>query len=219
MCGRYSFFTPIQNAAKQLNAKIAPLNNWQPNYNAAPTNFMPVITNEFPKVIQFFRWGLVPQWSKDIKRAAGMINSRYESIIEKPAITNIFKYKRCIVLADGYYEWLKINKTERQAYRFYLPNNGLMLFAGLWDVWGNNLQTFSIITRQATPQFSEVHNRMPVLLTHADAQNWLNNSEPANNKLPLLNGRNNAIINGCKISSLVNSVANNVEAIIEPLNT
>jgi putative SOS response-associated peptidase YedK len=217
MCGRYSFFTPLQNTAELLKAKVVPLFEWQPNYNAAPTNYMPVITNEFPKVIQFFRFGLLPQWSKDVKRI--MPNSRYESIIEKPAVEAIFKYKRCIVIADGYYEWKKLNKTEKQAYRFCMPNNGLMLFAGLWDVWGDNLQSFSIITRAATPQFADIHDRMPVLLTPYEATQWLDNNEPPKKKLPLLSGQNNKNIITYPISNLVNSVANNVPEIILQQNT
>ncbi|QGW28825.1 hypothetical protein GLV81_12590 [Phnomibacter ginsenosidimutans] len=105
MCGRYSLFTPLQEVEMQLAAKAVEWENFEPRYNAAPTQPMPVITNEFPDIIQYYRWGLVPRWASDAAMGSKMMNTRTESIQEKPAFFNIFKYKRCLVLADGYYEW------------------------------------------------------------------------------------------------------------------
>src|SRR5512137_2843258 len=100
MCGRYSFFTAIPEIELTLGVKAVEWAEWQARYNAAPTQMMPVITNEFPGVIQFFRWGLVPKWAKEAAIGNKMINTRTESIIEKPGFRNIFKYRRCLVLAD-----------------------------------------------------------------------------------------------------------------------
>ena len=185
MCGRYSFFTPIKDIELMLGIKAVEWAEYEARYNAAPTQYMPVVANEFPKIIQFFRWGLVPFWAKDIAIGNRMINTRAESIEEKPTFRNIFKYKRCVVLADSYYEWLPVEvpqpngkkpKIIKQPYRIYQPGNKPFFMAGLWDNWGTDgLQSFSIITCEANEDLSFLHNRMPVILQPDDLRHWMDN--------------------------------------------
>jgi putative SOS response-associated peptidase YedK len=226
MCGRYSLFTPIPDIEISLGVKAVEWAEWQARYNGAPTQTMPVITNEFPDVIQFFRWGLVPKWAKETSIGHKMINTRTESIVEKPAFKNIFKYKRCLVLADGYYEWMlekatpetaNKKKATKQPFRFHLPHNEVMLLAGLWDTWKDGLHTFSIITCPANADLEHIHNRMPVLLTHQDAKRWLSNDIPADELLKLLKPAPEGVIQFYPISTLVNKPLYNNESIIEPL--
>jgi putative SOS response-associated peptidase YedK len=229
MCGRYSFFIPIEQAEIDLGAKAVPNTDWFPHYNAAPSHGMPVITNEFPDVIQFLRWGLVPKWAKDISIGYKMINTRSESIVEKPAFRNIFKYRRCIVLADGYYEWqaAKDQSTEgktkskpvKQPFRFHLPGNDLILMAGLWDSWGlEGLQTFSIITCPANADTAPYHDRMPVILTREDAGRWLDSIELPDELLKLLKPAPEGLLEIYPISTYVNKPGNEGAEVIEPVH-
>lgn len=228
MCGRYSFFIPLEQAEQILQVGSLPNPDWFPHYNAAPSQAMPVITNEFPDVIQFFRWGLVPKWAKDPSIGYKMINTRAESISEKPAFTNIFKYKRCLVLADGYYEWLVSGseantalpkgKKPKQPYRFHLPGNDILLLAGLWDIWGNDgLQTFSIITCPANKDTTAYHDRMPVILSHAEAQKWLNPQTSLPELLAMLKPAPNGLLQVYPISTYVNKPGNEGRQVIEKI--
>ncbi len=230
MCGRYSFFTPIPDIEIRLGIKAVEWAEWYARYNAAPTQVMPVITNEFPKIIQFFRWGLVPKWAKDISIGSKMINTRTESIVEKPAFRNIFKYKRCLVLADGYYEWVqqvgtvvagnsKKQKIIKQPYRFHLPKNEVLFFAGLWDTWKGELNTFSIITCGANRELQVYHDRMPVVLSPTDAQFWLRNDVPQEQLLSLLKPAPEGLLQYYPIDTLVNKPLYDESSIIEPKTT
>jgi len=225
MCGRYSFFTPIPEIELKLGVKAVEWAEWQARYNAAPTQSMPVITNEFPGIVQFFRWGLIPKWAKDIGFGSKMINTRMESILEKPAFRNIFKYKRCIVLADGYYEWQATTivdakgkqKIGKQPFRIHLPHDETMLLAGLWDTWGDGLQTFSIITCPPNDDVAHIHNRMPVILNHKEAQQWLQNDLPQEDLIRLMKPCPEGVLQFYAIDTLVNKPSNDTESIIEPI--
>jgi putative SOS response-associated peptidase YedK len=189
---------------------------------------MPVITNEFPDTIQFFKWGLVPKWATDPSIGFKMINTRTESIIEKPAFRNIFKHKRCLVLADGYYEW-QLPKPEeneakaktkavKQPFRFHLPGDELMLLAGLWDTWGpENLHTFCIITCPANEDTAPYHDRMPVILSHFEANEWINNKESVDTLIHLLKPAPNGLLDIYPISTYVNKPGNEGEEVIREI--
>lgn len=222
MCGRYSFFIPIEEAERSLERKAIENPDWFPHYNAAPTQGLPVVTNEFPEIIQFYRWGLVPKWAKDPSIGHKMINTRAESIFEKPAFKNNFRYKRCLVLADGYYEWkvlpskLVKGKPAKQPYRFQLPGNEILLIGGLWDTWGSEgLNTFSIITCPANHQVSPYHDRMPVILSHKEAEIWLNQKSTAEDLLPLLKPAPEGLLDIYPISTYLNKPGNEGKEVIE----
>lgn len=225
MCGRYSFFTPIPDIELRLGVRAVEWAEWHARYNAAPTMAMPVITNEFPGIIQFFRWGLVPKWAADISIGNKMINTRTESIIEKPSFRNIFKYKRCIVLADGYFEWkvlendatAKSRKPAKQPYRLCAADNKTLLIAGLWDTWKGELNSFSIITCPASAELADIHDRMPVILSEADARRWLSNEIAPDSLLALLKPAPHGSVRFYPIGTDVNKPVNDFPEIIEPI--
>jgi putative SOS response-associated peptidase YedK len=188
---------------------------------------MPVITNEFPGVIQLLRWGLVPKWAKDIFIGYKMINTRSESIAEKPAFKNIFKYKRCLVLADGYYEWqtpkdadqIPKSKIVKQPFRFHLPGDEIILLAGLWDSWGlDGLQTFSIITCPANMDVAPYHDRMPVILSHTEAAMWLDNKTPLEELIRLMKPAPDGLLAMYPISNYLNKPGNEGPEVIAKIS-
>ncbi len=228
MCGRYSFFIHLEQAEQQLQVKAPAWLQWEPRYNAAPSQAMPVITNEFPGVIQLLRWGLVPKWAKDISIGYKMINTRSESISEKPAFKNIFKYKRCLVLADGYYEWqtpkdadqYPKSKIVKQPFRFHLPGDEIILMAGLWDSWGlDGLQTFSIITCPANNDVAPYHDRMPVILSQSEAAIWMDNKTPLEELIGLMKPAPDGLLAMYPISTYLNKPGNEGPEVIAKINT
>lgn len=174
MCRRYAFYSSPEVAGQPLEARPVPFFSFSPQYNAAPGSWMPVLTNEFPGVVQFFRWGLTPQWAKDDKMGLGMFNTFRDKITEKPAFEKIFKYKRCIVPANGWY-YLPAAKAGKNARALYvhLPGNRLMYFAGLWDVWGDGLYSFSIVTVPAAAEYVQLFPETPLALQQEQARQWL----------------------------------------------
>lgn len=184
MCGRFSLTSDEQqlNMFFELSGGTAP---YVPRYNGAPTQMLPVITNHEPKKWQPFRWGLVPRWSKEISRIP-LINARSETITEKSSFKTVFREKRCLVPADGFYEW--IHSGRKLPFRFTLKDESLFAFAGLWDSWkqpsGEVLHSFAIITTDANEIMQSVHNRMPVILKKENYDEWLNEDKEQNlNKL------------------------------------
>lgn len=225
MCGRYSFFTPIKDIELKLGVTAVEWAEWQARYNAAPTQAMPVITNEFPNIIQFFRWGLVPKWAKDIAMGNKMINTRAESIREKPSFQAIFRYRRCLVLADGYYEWMATTTTDargkqkitKQPIRIHLPDEETMLLAGLWDTWRDGLNSFSIITCPPNADVAHIHNRMPVILSYPEAREWLSADLPPAQLMELMKPCPEGLLQYYAVDTLVNRAGNEGPELILPL--
>lgn len=154
----------------------------KPRYNIAPAQDVPVIVAEANRpVLKMFRWGLVPFWARDISIAGRLINARAETVSEKKSFSRSFRQRRCLVPADGYYEWKKSGKGEKQPYRFTLKTNEVFAMAGLWDVWqdasGQKLYTFAIITTVANSLVSALHDRMPVILPKGKEKFWLEAGE------------------------------------------
>ncbi|MEL7121240.1 MAG: SOS response-associated peptidase [Bacteroidota bacterium] len=210
MCGRMSSsFDPNQLKATFDGVEVAqPL---PPNYNVAPTQAAYVITNEFPNIIQALRWGLVPFWAKDEKMGSRMINARSETISTKPSFKAAIKYRRCLVLADSFYEWKLINGS-KQPYRIMLKDHPIMVMAGIWETWSkmdNVLHTFSIITTTANEDMSDLHDRMPVIFTdQSQYDNWLTDM-PLEDTLTMLTPLPESTLTYYPVSKAVNSVRNN----------
>ncbi len=173
MCGRFSLTSDEQqlNMFFELSGGTAP---YVPRYNGAPTQMLPVITNMNPKQWQPYRWGLIPSWSKEIGRVP-LINARSETIHQKVSFKYVLKEKRCLVPADGFYEWLHTGR--KLPYRFTLKDASLFAFAGLWDYWkkpdGEIIHSFAIITTEANELMEPVHDRMPVILEKQNFNDWL----------------------------------------------
>lgn len=160
MCGRFSFAVPKDKVKKALpNVEVQEL---EAHYNIAPTQEAYVLTNMQPTKLQRFKWGLVPHWAKDDKRAGALINARMETLDEKPSFNEPIRAKRCLVLADSFYEW-KTEGVRKIPYRILMKNEDLMFMAGIWDEW-QGVKSFSIITTEPNREMSALHNRMPVIL-------------------------------------------------------
>jgi putative SOS response-associated peptidase YedK len=187
MCGRYSIYD-IEEIQSRFNVEFDVTKGAGPNqfgngfkatYNAAPSQILPIITNEKPNQVTFARWGFVPHWAKDDKFKT--INARAESVSEKPTFKKAFEENRCLIPADGFYEWKKVG-GKKIPYRFILTSEGksggskLFAFAGIWSMH-NEIVTFSIITTQPNKLMSPIHDRMPVILTQHNEKIWLEKPE------------------------------------------
>jgi len=178
MCGRYRLSRRKQILEEHFDS-VSELEEWNPRYNIAPTQPVPVIRQnpkESIRELSLCQWGLVPRWAKDPSAAAKMINARSETASTKPAFSDTLKYRRCLVLADGYYEWEKTGKV-KQPYCFEINDGELFAFAGIWDRWrdasGKPLETCSILTTISNAVASAVHDRMPVILNPDSYDLWL----------------------------------------------
>ena len=168
------------------------------------------------------RWGLVPFWAKEPSIGYKMINAKSETLTEKPSFRKPFKEKRCLVLADGFYEWEKTDKKNKVPYRFVLKNRQPFAFAGLWDVWktpeGDTLLSFTIITTRANELMERIHDRMPVILNEKDEAKWLDPEFKDTDKLSsLLQPYPSEQMVAYKVSTIVNSPKNDTPSCIEPV--
>ncbi|PSR15288.1 MAG: SOS response-associated peptidase [Bacteroidetes bacterium] len=211
MCGRYSLVTTTQQIAQQLDIVLDDEQPIPPNYNVAPTHPGLVILNEAPEQLQYLRWGLVPYWSKDTESGPKLINARREGIESKPSFRIPIRQRRCLVIADSFYEWRAEGKA-KIPYRILRPNGELLIMAGIWDVWRNEdqyMRTFSIITTDANAEIAALHNRMPVLLQQKEQQtDWLADSS-LEQVLDLLQTPADGTLRYYRVSQALNSVRNN----------
>jgi putative SOS response-associated peptidase YedK len=183
MCGRFTLRTPLTVLAKQFQFDLdAAMGEVGPRYNIAPTQTVLAVRQQEPgakhELAKFF-WGLIPSWAKDNKGAYACINARSDSVSSKPSFRNPFKKRRCLVLADGYYEWHTEGKL-KQPFLFEIDGGKPFGLAGLWEVWRDPAKTDSpalescaLITTDANEVGAEVHNRMPVILDQANYDAWL----------------------------------------------
>jgi putative SOS response-associated peptidase YedK len=169
MCGRFTLAHPADDIENFYKVELPA--DFLPRYNVAPTQRILTIKNTTPKKAELMRWGLIPFWAKDEKIGNSLINARAETIETKPAFRTSFKKKRCLILADGFFEWKKEGKT-KQPYRIHMKDDGLFAFAGLWDEW-NSFETCTIVTTEPNELVREIHDRMPVILAKDDFDKWL----------------------------------------------
>jgi putative SOS response-associated peptidase YedK len=178
MCGRYRLSRRKQIVESHFSS-VSGEEDWNPRYNIAPTQPIPIIRQN-PKTpvreLSLLRWGLIPSWAKDSSGAAKMINARSETAGTKPAFRDALKLRRCLIPADGFYEWQKTGK-EKQPYCFEIADGELFAFAGIWDHWrdpnSNSVGTCSILTTTPNAVTSAVHDRMPVILDPDSYDLWL----------------------------------------------
>jgi putative SOS response-associated peptidase YedK len=214
MCGRFQLSVKGKQISERFNVEVFD-ELYKPSYNCSPSQKLPIITNEHPEKLSFYNWGLIPFWAKDPKIGMRNINTRVETIGEKPSFKNAFKKRRCIIPANGFYEWKKdANKTP---FRFYLKNEELFAFAGIWEKWkdaeNKEYNTFSIITTSANKVVSGIHNRMPVILNPEFELTWLTEKNEQN-LLNMLAPFNPNKMDTYIISKEVNSPLNNSPEII-----
>jgi putative SOS response-associated peptidase YedK len=213
MCGRYRLSRRKQLIEEYFDS-VSGEEDWTPHYNIAPTQPVPIIRQnpkEPRRELSLMRWGLIPSWAKDMSGAATMINARSETVATKPAFRDPLTSRRCLVPADGFYEWQRRGKA-KQPYCFEVNDGGLFAFAGLWDRWkdpnGQWLKSCSILTT-TNAVTSSVHDRMPVILDPDSYDLWLDpgmtNVESVSKMLKPYDAR---LMRCYPISTRINHVAN-----------
>jgi len=214
MCGRYTLTRGNRNAlAAELGVSADELRDYTPRYNAAPMQRLFIVTTEYEnrKVVPA-RWGLVNRWAKDNSRASNCINAKAETVEARPSFRDAFQKRRCVVPADGFYEWVGPKGT-RQPLWIHRSDGKLLLFAGLYEAWYPEKDkpetTFTIITCDPNATLRPIHNRMPVILADKDADDWMNprEAEPLSLKRLLVPAPDDLLV-AQPASPLVNSVKN-----------
>lgn len=224
MCGRFTLtYQQKQRLAEELGVNVEEINDadYRPRYNVAPTDPHWIVRMQYEeREILSAKWGLVNTWAKDAKRAAKQINARSETIATNAAFREAFGKRRCVVPADGFYEWTGAGAT-RQPIWFHRPDGKLLLFAGLYESWpethDNWQRTFTIITTTPNSVVSPVHDRMPVILNGDDVDYWLDpREEDAEALKALLAPAPDDLLAKLSVSQRANSVRNDDPACLEP---
>ena len=180
MCGRAKLPEDVSEIKLDLKIDWDEIGDYQPRWNAAPTSKLPVVVStNGQRSLTLMRWGLVPSWATDIKIGYSTFNARAESIETRPAFRGAWQAgRRCLVIADGYYEW---RDADKQPFAVALANRGPMTFAGLWDFWrapdGSTLKSFTILTTRANERLAPLHDRMPVVLAADRWPAWLGETD------------------------------------------
>ena len=211
MCGRYTLIADIGDLAQRFKFDGTDF-SYDPGYNIAPTESVLTVRNMDGREAAFMRWGLIPFWAKDPKVGARMINARAETVAEKPAFRNAFKRRRCLVLADSYYEWQK-TLTGKKPYRIIMKSGEPFAMAGLWETWrtpqGNVVPSCTIITTAANDYLAPIHNRMPVILAQELEEMWLDPSIEESAVLAyMLVPSPDEVLDAYEVSTLVNFAGN-----------
>jgi putative SOS response-associated peptidase YedK len=221
MCGRFTLFVDPRELMELLPGIEPPL-EWTPRYNIAPTQPVAVVANNEQNRVEFFRWGLVPSWAKDPGIGSRMINARGETLAEKPSFRTAYRRRRCLVLADGFYEWRKEPGRRTKTPMFIQLKSGKPFgFAGLWESWRSSqdetLLTCTIITTSPNALVADIHNRMPVILDREAYDVWLDPAEQSPDRLdPWLKPFPAAEMVAYPVSTLVNNPANDEPACVVP---
>lgn len=216
MCGRYSLSKSKIELEERFQAEMLP--DFKPRYNVAPTQLVPVITSQSPKGFSFFYWGITPEFGKNKPVAQKLINARAESVNDKVSFKSSFEKRRCLIPADGFYEWKKLGKKTKIPYRFTLKEDELFAFAGIWEEYetvnGEIQHTFLILTTGPNDIVSEIHDRMPVILNRQMEKKWLDNYTSESELLAMLHPYPSDQMLSYTVSPLVNSVENDVPSIL-----
>ena len=221
MCGRFILSKPKKIKAKDLKIKESEVDLLKPRYNIAPSNPVAAILNEKERHIEPLRWGLIPSWAKEESIGSRMINARAETLAEKPSFKGLLHKHRCLVLADGFYEWAE-SPRGKQPYLVRLKSDEPFTFAGLWSHWknpkGEEIRTCTIITCAPNKLMESIHNRMPVILDAEERDIWL---DPKNEDMPTLAGLLKPYpeneMEAYPVSKIVNSPENDREECIKPI--
>ena len=222
MCGRYTLTADAESIQQAF--KLDTVDGWrEPRFNIAPSQQAPVISNRDPGRLSAMKWGLVPAWAKDAKIGYRMINARSETVAEKPAFRAAFKRRRCLIPADGYFEWAKQGKRKTPMYISHAERD-LFAFAGLWESWKqpdeNWLNTYTILTTRANEKIDPIHHRMAVIVAPEDYELWLAPRELSPDEwLPMMAGPRPDQLQFHEVSTRVNKPANDNPTVILPLDS
>lgn len=218
MCGRFTLQHSGNVIAQRFGLSSAPF--WEARFNLAPTQSVLVVRlSQASRVCSLLRWGLIPSWANDPAIGSRLVNARAETVADKPAFRTAFQKRRCLVPADGFYEW-RTDRGKKQPHLFSLSDNGLFAFAGLWEAKREGeqiLETVSILTTEANEVVRPVHDRMPVILPREAEALWLDPGRNEPGQLQeLLRPYPGASMTSRPVSTVVNSARNEGPACVEP---
>jgi len=220
MCGRFTLSRrDKEQLAYELGVPIESLQEYRPRYNIAPTDAHWIVRTKYEdRELLPATWGLVNSWAKHRKRAAQQINARAETLESRPAFREAFKERRCVVPADGFFEWVG-PKTARQPIWFHRPDRGLLLFAGLYEYWQSAPEqwerTFTIVTTDANDLMRPVHDRMPVILSDEAADAWMLQKQTVGDLRTMLAPAPEGWLVATPVSPRANSVKNDDPGVLE----
>ena len=224
MCGRFTLRTPMSVLTQQFLFEPPDHTPLTARYNVAPTQNIAAVRGHSGggRELAFLRWGLIPRWAKEKSIGNRMINARGETVHSKPSFRHAFRHQRCLVLADGFYEWKK-EGSRKQPYHITLANDEPFAFAGLWERWSGvepAMESCTIITTPANEAMQAVHERMPVILSDADYAAWLDPEFQDVDQLRAMFVRAAAPRLQMKaVSTLVNSPRHDTPECLEPVGT
>jgi putative SOS response-associated peptidase YedK len=226
MCGRYTLHASPREIARRFDVEPGSLlDGAPPRYNIAPTQEVPAVgpSSDGGRGLALFRWGLVPHWADDPSELPPLINARSETVHRKPAFREAFARRRCLLPADGFYEWRREGEV-KQPYHLRMPGGDLFAFAGIWDRWspkgdgGETIESCAILTTDAAPGIADLHERMPVILRREDYGRWLDRSARERGQLQdLLESPSETPLEYYPVSRRVNRPAHDDPSCIEPL--
>jgi putative SOS response-associated peptidase YedK len=221
MCGRFTLTVdPLDLQEAFPDTTFPP--KYAPRFNVAPTQPVLAIANDGKNRADFFVWGLIPSWAKDPSIGSRLINARAETLAEKPSFRGGYKYKRCLILADGFYEWKSIPGQKGKIPHFiFLKSRKPFAFAGLWDEWhsheGGSFRSTTIVTTEPNELMASIHNRMPVILEAEDYATWLDPApQPPSALQHLLRPFPADKMSAYPVGTLVNSPANDRPELVVP---
>jgi putative SOS response-associated peptidase YedK len=221
MCGRFALATEKHLLEILFELDLQPDFDFKPRYNIAPAQKVPVVrldSKEGKRELTEMKWGLVPFWAKDISIGNRLINARAETVAEKPSFRDAFKKRRLLVPASGFYEWKK-TAGRKTPYYISTADRRLLALAGLWERWdkeGEPLETFTILTTAPNSLVAELHDRMPVIISQADYENWLQPDPDFVEIEQLFRPYPEEKLRVTAVSSLVNNPANEGPELLQP---
>ncbi|MEP3480274.1 MAG: SOS response-associated peptidase [Fuerstiella sp.] len=226
MCGRFTITTAPERWVDLLQVSDWPA-EFTSRFNIAPTqNIVCVTEAEGRRAAQMMKWGLIPSWAKDVKMGARMINARSETAAEKPSFRTALKKRRCLIPADGFFEWEKIDSKTKQPWLIHYRQHTPFAFAALWESWvpptpgiatAAPIFSCSILTTQSNSEMAEIHDRMPVVIQPQQYSAWLSSAASPGQVQQLMNPVADGSWNRFQVNRLVGNVKNDVPECIQPL--
>ncbi|MFB3167989.1 SOS response-associated peptidase [Neobacillus sp. 179-C4.2 HS] len=224
MCGRFTLTATVDQLIDRFDIEFfLQEEEYNPSFNVAPSQSVLAVINDGARnKMGFLRWGLIPPWAKDMSIGYKMINARAETLTDKPSFRNAYKKKRCLIVADSFYEWKRLDSKTKIPMRIKLKSNELFSMAGLWENWkspeGKSIYSCSVITTSPNELVQDIHDRMPVILNPEDEKYWLDPSITDTTKLnPLLKPLDHTLMEAYEVSPLVNSPKNNSIELIQKI--
>ena len=220
MCGRFTLHTPASQITEAFHLPDLRDLELKPRYNIAPSQDIPIIRDtDTGREMVMARWGLIPHWSKESKTKYSTINARIESVAEKPTYRTPFKRQRCLIPADGFYEWKQV-EGKKVPHHIRMKDGNVFAFAGLWDHWegeGESIDSCTIIVMPANEVMKPIHERMPAIIAPADYDLWLDSRVTDKQEImQYLNSAPSSQLTAFPVSTRVNSPRNNDERCIQP---